>query len=152
MGGYAPAVSGWNFGKRGGGRFWTLLSFPYLSDYRDIPMSLDSAASEQASKCIIELYYTTNHFSFEVSKSVEHPIGVQTNKASSGCTHRAHPSITWAFCALWRSLVTSLLAGGERPDGLARWHAGYPPSRRHVTAYACGLFGTGRQEGVRWTA
>lgn len=37
LGGYVPAVSGQNFGRRGG---WTFLDFlSYLSDYRDIPMS-----------------------------------------------------------------------------------------------------------------
>jgi hypothetical protein len=39
----------------------------YLSDYRDIPMSLDKPAS----KCILELYYNINHSSFQVSKRSE---------------------------------------------------------------------------------
>jgi hypothetical protein len=121
----------------GVGRFWTFSS--YLSDYRDIPMSLDKPAS----KCILELYYNINHFSFQVSKgpkSLTHSTGRQTDKdhpVAPPRTSEYHMAL--GFCALARDAV-----GGE--SGLS------PPSRRHVTAYACGLFGTGRQEGVRWTA
>lgn len=48
LGGYAPAVSGWNFGRRGGSDVFGTFPF-YLSDYRDIPMSLDTASEQMHS-------------------------------------------------------------------------------------------------------